>query len=83
MHVCCRPGCDNPPIGKGNARCSQCHSEYLRNWRKLAKERSARQAYNAGVEDMRAAIVAAFNQAGSLEINGYSAAVMAREVKPG
>ena len=61
MKLCCRPGCENEAISDINHRCSRCHAEYQRNWRRLSKERTIRGAYNRGIEEARDAIVAALS----------------------
>lgn len=79
MKQCCRPGCDNLALSATNARCGPCHTAYMRDWRRVAKERSARAAYNLGMEEMRTAIMRDFEQIGDREMNGRTASAIARQ----
>jgi hypothetical protein len=78
--ICTHPDCKSKDLAPTATRCRFHQAEYMRRWRASSKERSLRAAYNAGVDDARDAIVAAFSQAGSLEMNGWAAAVFARQV---
>ena len=48
-------------------------------WRKIAKERTIRAAYNRGMEEAREAITVMFQEIGDREFNGRTAAALVRQ----
>ena len=72
--------CGDRRAAKGQAWCKSCFAEYRRDYRKTAESRAVRRARKDGFEAFRLLVVAAFEQIGSHEIDGWRAAQIAREI---
>lgn len=81
MFKCARCGEEKESVDPNNRRCRSCDSVYQSKWRKLAKERARRAAYNSGRSEMKSEIVATFRLIGERDMNGFTAAVIAGEMK--
>jgi hypothetical protein len=71
--------CSSEARGNGDKYCPDCRAAYQRNWRPLKKKLDDQAAFNRGVAGAREAIAAAFENIADLELNGRTAAAIARQ----
>jgi len=58
-------------------------AEYMRNYRKVHRQRVERKAFNGGVEVMRQTAIQLFSGMPNVELNGRAVAAFLEKLEPG